>query len=89
MRRDHSAASLTGAAPKDSTGTPVSRVIARANRRDGVALPDFTFVIIERSHPTFAASAASVIPHSFIWSAKVVMARNVNVMNVNVKHIGE
>lgn len=44
-----------------STGTPVSLLIAMANGNEGVALPDLILVIIDRSHPTLAAKAASVV----------------------------
>lgn len=69
-----------------SIGNPVSRQIAAAKRNEGVAFPALTFVIMERSQPTFTASAASVIPTLVRCSANFVMATNVNVMNVNVKH---
>jgi hypothetical protein len=43
-------------------------------------------VIMDRSQPTFSASAASVCPGEDRYSASVLMHGNVNVMNVNVKH---
>lgn len=83
----HVARSATGIS--DSIGTPVSREIATASGSDGIALPSLIFVIIERSQPTRAASAASVIWPFERASAKDFMWRNVNVMNVNVKHFCE
>jgi hypothetical protein len=70
-----------------SIATPVSRVIARAKGREGVALPDRIFVIMDRSQPTRAARAASVTPVSERICESVFMRINVNVMNVNVKHV--
>jgi len=53
---------------------------------EGVTCFRRIFVIIERSHFTIAARAASVVFVSFMCSASVFMPPNVNVMNVNVKH---
>ena len=92
----HSAASLSIARGEGasigtsiSKATPVSRRIAIARGKDGVALPDLIFEIIERWQSTRSASAASVIPVSFKISASDFMGHDVNAMNVNVKHVCE
>lgn len=69
-----------------SIGMPVSRLMAAARRRDGVTFPALILVIIERSQFTLAAKVASVVSVDERCSASRVMARNVNVMNVHVKH---
>ena len=69
-----------------STVTPVALLIESANGSEGVTCVRRIFVIIQRSHFTIAARAASVVFVSFMCSASVFMPPNVNVMNVNVKH---
>nr|WP_286167623.1 hypothetical protein [Ochrobactrum sp. 3-3] len=56
-----------------STGTPVSAAMAIARGKEGVTLPALILVIIERSHPTFEARYASVLPMSSRYFASAVM----------------
>ncbi len=71
---------------KLSIGTPVYVLIATASFREGVACPYLILEIMERSHFTSLASAASFIFSLSMYLASLFMSPIVNVMNVNVKH---